>query len=82
MKSFSTILLISLLSIAMSGCAALDIKPWTLDNLVSDAVFSSITGDRIASGNPAKCNQIKMQCSTSNYSERTVNGELTCSCRN
>jgi len=81
MKKFSRVLFVLLLSMNISGCATLDIKPWTLDDVVDNIILSSITGNRVSRGNRSQCNQIKMQCSASNYTEQTINGELRCSCR-
>ncbi len=81
MKKFSIMLFAVLLSIALSGCTALDIKPWTLDDLVSNVISSSITGNKVARGNRSQCNQIKMQCPALNYTEQTIDGELRCSCK-
>lgn len=74
---FAAILLLGLLS----GCTALDVEPWTAEEVLGDVISSTITGNKVSSGNRSKCNQIKMQCPAAKYSERYVNGEISCSCR-
>ena len=81
MRKLQTVLSAILLLGLLSGCTALDIKPWTVDDVLSDVISSTITGNKVSSGNRSKCNQIKMQCPASDYSERYVNGEIRCSCR-
>ena len=81
MRKAQTVLPAILLLGLLSGCTALDTKPWTVDEVISDVISSTITGNKVSSGNRSKCNQIKMQCPASDYSERHVNGEIRCSCR-
>ena len=74
---FAAILLLG----SLSGCTALDIKPWTAEEVLGDVISSTISGNKVFRGNRSKCNQIKMQCPTPDYSERYVNDEISCSCR-
>ncbi len=81
MRKLQTVLSAILLLGLLSGCTALDIKPWTTEEVLGDVISSTITGNKVSSGNRSKCNQIKMQCPASDYSERYVNGKIRCSCR-
>lgn len=81
MRKVPTILPAILLLGLLSGCTALDVEPWTTEEVLGDVISSTIIGNKVSSGNRSKCNQIKMQCPASDYSERYVNGEIRCSCR-
>ncbi len=46
----------------LSGCAALDIKPWSSEDFIDATISSVITGNDTSYGNGAACNQMKMVC--------------------
>ena len=81
MRKLQTVLSAILLLGLLSGCTALDVEPLTTEEVLGDGISSTITGNKVSSGNRSKCNQIKMQCPASDYSERYVNGKIRCSCR-
>lgn len=63
----------------LSSCSALDVKPWSTQDIINGGGSSTITGNTTSYGNQATCNQYKRQCGTS-YREWTVDGEIACSC--
>ena len=63
----------------LSGCTALDIKPWSADDIIDGIITTTITGDNTSYGNEATCNHYKMKCG-SGYREWIKDGEIACSC--
>lgn len=65
--------------ILLSGCTALDLKPWSSEDIIDGITTSAITGDSTSYGNEATCNHYKMK-SGSGYREWVKDGEIACSC--
>ena len=63
----------------LSGCAALDIKPWSGGDIVDGIITTTVTGNTTSYGNEATCNYYKMKCD-SGYREWIKDGEIACSC--
>jgi len=76
-KTYFTLLALSITF--LSGCAALDIKPWSAGDIVDGVMTTTVTGNSTSYGNEATCNHYKMKCA-SRYREWVKDGEIACSC--
>jgi hypothetical protein len=70
--------LLSLL-VFLSGCAALDLKPWSSEDIIDGIITTAITEDRTSYGNKSSCNHYNMTCGAG-YREWTLDGKTACSC--
>jgi len=70
--------LLSLL-VFLSGCAALDLKPWSSEDIIHGIITTAISGDQTSYGNESTCNNYKMTCG-GGYREWISDGKIACSC--
>lgn len=66
------------LVLAFSGCTALNLKPWSTEDIIDGVITSAITGKQTSFGNNAQCNYFKMVGGAS-YREWIKDGEIACS---
>ncbi len=72
------------LLLSLSGCASLNTGTadgFSMQDFFADSLITAITGVESSEGNPAACNQMKMDCPAANFSQRSINGEVRCSCK-
>jgi hypothetical protein len=75
--SFKRVLVLSLV-ISTSGCATLDLQPWSTGDIVDGVITSIVSGKPTSYGNKATCNQYKM-IGGSTYREWKKDGKIACS---
>ncbi|KTF07607.1 secreted protein, partial [marine sediment metagenome] len=51
MRKLQTVFAAILLLGSLSGCTALDIKPWTAEEVLGDVISSTISGNKVFRGN-------------------------------
>ncbi|MCZ8531595.1 hypothetical protein [Alteromonas sp. PRIM-21] len=51
MRKVQTVFAAILLLGSLSGCTALDIKPWTVEEVLGDVISSTISGNKVSRGN-------------------------------
>jgi len=66
----------------VSGCSALDIKPWSAEDILDGIFTSVITGNETSYGNEAQCNHLKATCGSGYRVWVQNDGKLACSCSN
>jgi len=64
--------------ISITGCTALDIKPWSSEEVIDGVISSVISGRQTSYGNEATCNHYKM-IGGSSYREWIKDGKIACS---
>lgn len=81
MKLFIKIKFVFVILTLLTSCSALDLRPWSSEDIIDGVISSAITGNKTSYGNEATCNHFKMICG-SGYREWVSAGKIACSCRN
>jgi hypothetical protein len=77
LKHISFVLILFLLS----GCTALDIQPWSSEEIIDGVIFSVISGKQTSYANEATCNRYKT-LGGSSYRQWMKDGKIACSYKN